>query len=203
MNLKRVSVSILILVMFTSSVAFAGEVRGILGLGFGAGGDTIDKFDISDGDSETIKANEGFAVYGGIKYEDEDLIAIKTTLGFKFESVAASNGEASFDRMPLDTLFLLKVNQHYLGGGLTYHTDVTYKCKLDGFLGCDFAADFEKALGYVIAYEYMATLPEKNMGVLLGARYNKLEYEFKPVGFPDFTIDASGFDFYLELLFKI
>lgn len=190
---------LLITVLMSSSV-FAGSVSGILGLGFGVGGDDIDSFYI-DGDSEHLKANEGLSIYGGIKYDYDDLLLIKTTLGVKFDTITASNGEANFDRIPLDLLWLLKINRHRLGGGLAYHTAVTYECRLDGFMGCDFEADFEDALGFVVAYEYIATLPEKKTGVSLGVRYAGMKYDYEPSNFPGFTIDASGFDFTMELFF--
>ena len=202
-SLKQLFVFFWLLAMSVSQVVFGEGLGGFIGFGYGNGGDSIGKFNVSTGDSETLRANEGLAFYGGLRYEADDLFAVKSSLGFKFDSISADNGDAYFDRTIFETLLFLKVNQHYLGGGFTYHSDVTFECDLDGFFGCDFTADLENTLGYVIAYEYLVQSSLKKAGFILGARYNDLEYEYKEFGFEKMIFDASGFDIYAEMIFKL
>ncbi len=174
----------------------AQELDVIVGLGYDFGGEKLGTVIFEDGKKEDIKSHEGLLIYAGVDYGIMEDLIVRGTLGYKFDSVTASNGEAEFKRIPIEVLFAKLIGPHRLGGGLAYHTSVEYSCKIDNV--CDFTNSYKDALGYVVQYEYQVSPPEEKLGMLLGVRYTSVDY--KPTSFGS-SFGGSGIGINFSVLF--
>lgn len=109
----------------------------------------------------------------GIGY-DFDLNAAKTLrlrtgINYKFDSVDASNGEADFDRWPLDVLLISRQGNFSLGAGITYHLSPSYEASVNGV---STSIDFDDSLGFLLQAGYL--MSER---LEIGARVTLIDYE--------------------------
>ena len=78
----------------------------------------------TNGDTEKVKAYEGFYLGGGLAILDSDRsMEYQVTLAYKFALIDASNGDVEWTRIPLEALAFYRFPRVRLGGGLTYHID--------------------------------------------------------------------------------
>lgn len=149
--------------------AHAGELQGLAKTGLDFGGDELQTVTFVDGSTESIKANEGFYLAGGIGYVSSDLtVESQLTLGWKYTSITGSNGDLSFTRYPLEALAFYAGESFRLGGGLTYHLNP----KLDGGgVLAGMGRDLDNALGLLAQVDYRL-----GDSLAVGARYTFLEY---------------------------
>lgn len=173
--------------LLASAPAHAGDFRGLFKAGFDFGGDTLETVTFRDGTTETIKANEGFYVAGGVAYIPETLnLETELTVGWKYTGVTASNGELRFTRYPLEALVFYPWEFMRFGGGLTYHINPTLE--RDGaVVGSD--EKYDNAVGLVGQVDYRLS-----DNVTLGVRYTMLEYSRAggDKGADGFGINVSG-----------
>ncbi|MCW8856673.1 MAG: hypothetical protein OQJ95_04865 [Kangiella sp.] len=145
------------------------EISGILGGGISFGGETlVDNIRFSDGSSDEVKTGEGFWLDFGFRAHFQDW-ALKSTLGYKSGGVFASNGDATFSRLPLTMIASLDNNGHLFGAGFTYELNPELELDLPGLYG---TAEFENALGLVLEYE-------NNYDTWgWGVRYTHIDYDY-------------------------
>ncbi|MDO6705397.1 outer membrane beta-barrel protein [Photobacterium sp. 1_MG-2023] len=180
-----------------SAQSFA-EVDFIIGAGYDIGGDTMTTAYYTDGSSTKVKSAEGLSLFGGIDYFLQDSLKLRGTIGYKFSSASASNGEMTFSRIPVDLLLLRGYQRHQIGAGATYHTGVEFECDVSGYYGgCDGTVDFKDSFGFLVHYEYRVPL-ENNNAFVIGARYTHIDYEVKDF---DVEFDGSGFGVNLGFTF--
>jgi hypothetical protein len=135
----------------------------------------------------------------GIGY-DFDLNAEKTLrlragINYKFDSVDADNGEADFDRWPLDILVISRQGNFALGAGITYHLSPTFEATINGSTS---RVDFDDSLGFLLQAGYLVA--ER---VELGARVTLIEYEsdsllVTPGGSITNKVDGDSFGLYVS-----
>jgi hypothetical protein len=156
------------------SLAHAADIRALLKAGFDVGGDTMVTAVFTNGETETIRANEGFYFGGGAAIIDAaSNMEYHLSVGYKVAAVNASNGDLEWSRFPLEALAFYRFPQVRVGGGLAYHMNP----KLDGsgvVGGLD--VRFKNALGAIVQADWRIT--EK---IAAGARYTILEYDAKGV----------------------
>jgi hypothetical protein len=117
---------------------------------------------------------------------------LRFTIGYKFDSIEASNGDADISRFPLELVYYRLINErHALGAGLVYELSPEFDISIDG-LGSD-SVDFVDASGYVIYYGYVTSF-----GLEYGGRYTLIDYKSDSLG----TTDANNFGFYVKMLFQ-
>ncbi|BAV35004.1 hypothetical protein SCL_2727 [Sulfuricaulis limicola] len=109
----------------------------------------------------------------GIGY-DFDLNADKSLrlragINYKFDNVNATNGDATFDRWPLDLILISRQGNISLGAGLTYHLSPTFEATVNGSTS---RVDFNDSMGFLLQAGYMVA--ER---IELGARVTLIEYE--------------------------
>lgn len=164
-------------VAMAHSGAFGGQPvdapKFVLSAGFHFGGDDLATVEYDDGSDDDLEAGGGIYLGAGIEFPMAPNMALRTSVGYQFDSVSARNGDADFDRVPWDAMVLLGAAPHRLGFGLTYHTDVQYDFHDD--LGRDVDADFDDALGLVLAYEL-----ELSPVFSISFKYTDIEYEEVP-----------------------
>ena len=150
----------------------AADFRPILKGGFDLGGDTMVSVVFTNGETSTIKANEGFYLGGGLAViDDARNLEYHLTLAYKIAVMSAENGDLEFTRVPLEALVFYRFPKVRVGGGLTYHLNP----ELEGS-GVASAVDvkFKNALGFVLQADYLIW-----RGLAAGVRYTFLEYEAK------------------------
>ncbi|MGH8692329.1 MAG: outer membrane beta-barrel protein [Burkholderiales bacterium] len=152
--------------------AHAFEVRPLLKAGFDFGGDTITTAVFTNGDTETIKANEGLYVGGGAAIiNDAKDMEFHVTLAYKFALINADNGDIEWTRWPIEALAFYRWSRVRAGGGLAYHVNP----QLDGSgVASNIDVKFKDAFGLVLQVDWRIT--EK---IALGGRYTALKYEAK------------------------
>ncbi|MGF1713242.1 hypothetical protein L4C37_22110, partial [Vibrio kagoshimensis] len=89
MTIKVVPQAVLLGLLISSS-AYSKDLSGVLGIGYGFGGDELFQGIYSSGESDEINANEGFSFFGGIDYQFSNQFSTRGTVGYKSESIEAS-----------------------------------------------------------------------------------------------------------------
>lgn len=149
------------------------DISGILGGGLSFGGETlVDDIRFYDGSSDEVKTGEGLWIDFGFRASFEGW-ALKNTIGYKSGGVFASNGDATFSRMPLTVVASLDNNGHLFGAGFTYELNPELELDLPGLYG---TAEFENALGLVLEYE------NNHDNWAWGVRYTHIDYDYDPTG---------------------
>ena len=164
------------LAAFAVSVAAqAADVRPFVKAGLDFGGDTLVTAIFVGGETETIKANEGLYLGGGVSVQDvAPNVDVEISLAYKFTMIDASNGDIDWTMMPLEGLVFYRVDKWRFGGGLAYHLNP--KLKGSGVVG-GLNDKYDDALGFVLQADYLIN---RNMAV--GARYTNVKYELESGG---------------------
>jgi hypothetical protein len=153
-------------------VTHAADISPLLKAGFDLGGDTMVTAVFTNGDTETIKANEGFYLGGGVALIDAARnVEVHLSLAYKFAAVDARNGDIEWTRFPLEALAFYRFPRVRVGGGLAYH--MSPKLEGSGVVG-GLDVKFKNALGAILQTDWRIT--EK---IAAGARYTILEYDAK------------------------
>ncbi|MCB0378099.1 MAG: hypothetical protein KDD33_06370 [Bdellovibrionales bacterium] len=189
-------------IIFLPTSVFAAPIRPLLGLGLGFGGDSVVKAYYQNGTESEIKAGDGVSFYGGavtrLWQQSEHLIDLQATLGYKFKSTkAATNGEFSFSKVPVDILGLYRHKQYKFRGGvgITYH--LGNKFSGTGVVS-NYTADVDNALGFVLQGDYLLGFLE-NMAI--GLRFESIKYTFKAPSFPAQDLKGDNIGFYFQYVF--
>jgi hypothetical protein len=150
--------------------AQAAEIRPLIKAGFDVGGDTMVSVVFTNGDTEKVRANEGFYLGAGATILDEARnMEYHVTLAYKFALVDADNGDIEWSRIPLEALVFYRFPRARVGGGLTYH--INPKLEGSGVVG-GLDIEFKNALGLVLQADWLITRK-----IALGGRFTFLEYD--------------------------
>jgi hypothetical protein len=153
-----------------STALHAAEVRPLFKGGFDFGGDTIVTAVFVGGETESIKANEGFYIGGGVSILNATRdIEMELSIAYKWALIDAENGDIDWTRVPLEALVFYRFPNVRLGGGLTLHLDP--KLRGSGVVG-GLSVDFDDALGVVLQADYL--FGDK---VSIGVRYTNIKYD--------------------------
>ncbi len=152
-------------------------------VGFELGGDTLARTSLED-----LDAGGGFKFALGWQqfiggFEDVGFIF---SLGYLFDYVTASNGEAESDAFVLELVYFRDFGPHRIGIGGSYHLNPDYEDDIDGF--APLKINFDDATGVLARYSYRFA-----ESVEIGVRYTVMDYEFNGQ-----SIDAGGFGFFLS-----
>jgi hypothetical protein len=136
--IKTVVVTISLMASTSLCLAAApkGErpVRFVLTGGLTAGGDTIAKVKYSNGDSVNIKGGGLVQLGAGLQYKPANKpFSLLATLNYHVDNATAKNGDARFDRMPLEVLGFYHLNDSWrIGGGWRHTMNPKFKADFDG-----------------------------------------------------------------------
>ena len=161
--------AILALLASAPAGTWAAEARPVLVAGYDTGGDDIQKVTFGGGTPDSIRANEGLYLGGGVSLlSGAGNVEFLGTLSYKYQAIHASNGDITWTRFPLDALLFYRWRSFRAGGGATYV--IRPRLKGSGEVS-DIDTAFGDALGAVLQADYL-------MGrVSLGLRYTILEYK--------------------------
>ncbi len=173
----------------SAGAAKAVDTHGMMKVGIDFGGNNVFSIGTSTGDTDTIKANEGFYIGGGVALLNADkTITTEISLSWKYASRTATNGDATWTSYPLDALVFYNMQQVRFGGGLTYHLNP--KLKATG-VASNLSADYDNALGYVVEADYRL---DRNMS--LGVRLTSIKYSLEnSANSPKVKGDGAGIAF--------
>lgn len=166
------------------------ETKGILGGGIAFGGDKVDEIQFNDGEADSIRAGSGLWFDLGFRTQFAHW-AVKGTIGYKTDTVSASNGDASFSRYPLTLIASYNNDNNSFGAGFTHELSPEYDIDF-GFI--NESADFKDATGLVLEYE-------RNQGAWgWGIRYTIIDYDLDEPGL-DFSFDGNNIGFFANWYF--
>ena len=127
--------------------AQAVEFRGVVGVGFDIGGDTLMSGSYTDGSSWEVRANQGLIFNGGMVMVTGNF-ETQATVGYKFGGPTAKNGSITFDVVPVELIEFYRAGNVRMGLGLSYHSSPKLKVDVSGSLvNGDYK--FKDAMGYV------------------------------------------------------
>jgi hypothetical protein len=145
-------------------------VRFILNAAVSDGGDDLLKVSFRNADSEKIKAGGLLLFGGGVLFTPSaGPLSVQLTANYFFDSITAKNGDASFDRLPIELLAFGNFDRHRIGAGATLHLSPELEMDFDetGKL----TQKFDDALGFVVQYEY-----KFSDQVFAGVRFTSIDY---------------------------
>lgn len=129
---------------------YPGTTRMVVDAGLTLGGDKLVTIQFTNGDTRSIYAGNGIVADFGVQHNFEDSNwSLKTTVGFDYTGVTASNATVSFIRYPVDVLVLYNMGSQHVGFGLTEH--LSPELDLDG-LGPN--VNFNSATGVILQYQW-------------------------------------------------
>jgi hypothetical protein len=135
------------------AVSHSAEVRPALVAGYDTGGDKIVNVTFTNGQTDSIRANEGLYVGAGVSVlNDEKNIEFLGTVNYKFASIHASNGDIDWTRVPLDALLFYRMEKFRVGAGLTYV--MSPKLSGSGVAG-GVNTKVDDALGFLVQADYL------------------------------------------------
>jgi hypothetical protein len=136
-----------------AAVSQAAEVRPVFVAGYDTGGDKIVNAQFTNGASDSIQANEGLYVGGGISVLNEDKnIEFQGTASYKYASIHADNGDITWTSIPLDALLFYRMRSFRVGGGLTFV--MSPKLKGSGVAG-GLNTNVDNAVGVILQADYL------------------------------------------------
>ncbi len=149
--------------------AHAVDIRPVLVVGIDTGGDKIVTVTFTNGDTKSIRANEGLFIGGGFSaLNDDKTIEFQGTVNYKYASITADNGDVTWTRIPIDALLFYRWEKFRLGGGVTYH--ISPSLKGSGAAG-NVNVDVDNAVGAIVQGDLVFGK------FFIGGRYTFLSYK--------------------------
>ena len=137
----------------TAAVSQAAEVRPVFVAGYDTGGDKIVNVTFTNGESDSIRGNEGLYVGGGISVLNDDKnIEFQGTANYKYAAIHADNGDVTWTSIPLDALLFYRMQSFRVGGGLTFV--MSPKLKGSGVAG-GVNTTVDNAVGLILQVDYL------------------------------------------------
>lgn len=180
MNCKRLMISVMAL---TALVALPSQatVKPYFNFGLTFGGDDLISF-VTTGGTDTIKAGElAYMTAGAVIPFENSSLEMQVGGGYAFSNKTYTNGDASFNRIPIELLLMTQQDKMRFGGGIAYHIDPSLSCDIPA-IGCTGDVSFDNSLGYILEGDWIFS-DINNSRMMLGLRYTSIEYE---------TVDGSN-----------
>jgi hypothetical protein len=108
-------------------------VRFVLTGGLTAGGDTIAKVRYNNGDTSNIKGGGLVQLGLGLQiHPTAKPFSVLATINYHVDNATAKNGDARFDRVPLELLGFYHLNNYWrIGGGWRHTMNAKFKADFD------------------------------------------------------------------------
>jgi hypothetical protein len=158
----------------------ARPVSFIFGMGFDRGSEELAKVELSDGSTQTLRANEGFYFEAGLAFlrvpvSPASTLETAATIGWKGWNVGADNGSINYRAFPLEVVERITYEQVRLGLGLSFL--LSPKLSTDGVLSEYEFKELKNSLGVVLQADWIGKRVPGGFGFFLGGRFvwQKLE----------------------------
>jgi hypothetical protein len=147
-------------------------LRFMVGIGLTAGGDNVATANYTDGSTNNISAGTGIQLMTGVDYRLNQSVSFQATVGYRGRFALGSNGNASFDRYPIELLGYYNLNEKWrLGGGIQYIHNPSLNAS--GALAY-LSEDFKSTTGIVLETEYFP-MPH------LGIKFRAVKENYTPI----------------------
>jgi len=160
------------------STAQAVEIKGVAGLGFDLGGETLVSGSYTDGTTYSVKANQGFVLNGGVVIVT-GAFETQTTVGYKFSGPQASNGSITLSTVPIELMEFYRTNNLRMGLGIVYQNTPKLVINVPGS-AANGTYNFDSALGTVAQIGWA---PEK-LPISIDLRYTAIKYKQSTIANP-------------------
>ncbi|NOZ90316.1 MAG: hypothetical protein GXO60_03415 [Epsilonproteobacteria bacterium] len=162
---------LLILPIFLT-LSFGDLIKPVIEISLESGGDELVTIDHDYDSDYTIDAGDGLNLAMGMSIDNpEKNFETQLTVGYKFDSDSASNGDITWSMIPITALGFFKIPNWKFGGGLTYHLSPELKSTFDNYR---FTDEFNNALGAIVQIQY-----EPTGFFAIGLKGTFIEYELK------------------------
>jgi hypothetical protein len=97
-------IAVVCLIMFSSSVMAQQKAQGFSFLAGGAlelGGDQVAKVYFTNGEDQSVNAGQGGSILVGLDYAFNDKFSLRSVLGYKYVTTAATNANITLTRFPM------------------------------------------------------------------------------------------------------
>ncbi|HEY8023338.1 MAG TPA: outer membrane beta-barrel protein [Burkholderiaceae bacterium] len=159
--MKKTVLALALPIIFASSAHAADVVepnplRFMVGIGLTGGGESIATVNYTDGSSSNVSSGSGVQLMMGLDYRINESFSVQGSVGYHGGfTPQASNGDASFDRYPIELLAYYHPDQHWrVGGGVRFVESP--KLKASG-AASDIGMDFKNTTGAIVEVEYFFT----------------------------------------------
>ena len=143
------------------AISGAAEIRPVFVAGYDTGGDKLATVTFSNGDTQSIRANEGLYAGGGISVLNDDKnLEFLGTINVKYAAVHADNEDITWTRVPIDALLFYRTQSFRFGGGLTFQ--LSPKLKASGQVA-NSNVNVDNAVGLLLQGDYL--LGKVNIGL--------------------------------------
>jgi len=167
------------------SVTSIARADVLLEAGLHFGGDELASATFTSGSTASIDAGGFISLSIGNAFDISDNLEGRITLGWKFDTIDATNGSVDWQRFPLNALLLYKHNDWRFGGGLTYHINPELTSS-----GAASEPDvkFDDALGFMGEIDYFFSPT-----AYVGAQFTVIEYDTIPnTQVNDVSVDGNS-----------
>lgn len=153
MNAKTLCVGAALALTFAAP-SFAEGLRPVIGMGLTGGGKTLLKVEMTDNSTQRISSGGLVHLFGGVEYRaPESQISFQANVGYHVDDIGASNGDASFSRVPFEVLgFWHTADNFRIGGGLRKATSAKFSSSGAAEVG-DF--NMRTSIGFILQGEYL------------------------------------------------
>jgi len=162
--------------MALSGSAFAQSVPNplhfMVGVGLTAGGQNVATASYTNGSTNNISAGTGAQLMTGLDYRLNTDVSFQATVGYRARFAVGSNGNASFNRYPIDLLAYYNVDPKWrIGAGVEYirHPSLSASGAIS-YLN----EDFKNTTGFILETEYF---PTPNLGI----KFRAVKESYTPV----------------------
>jgi len=132
----------------------ADGFKPLLGVSLTGGGKTLLSVEMENGDTQRVSSGGLVHLFGGFEFRAPDSpLTFQANVGYHVDDIGASNGDASFSRVPLELLAFWNTADNFrLGGGVRKATGAKFRSSGAADVG-DF--NMRTSVGFVLQAEYL------------------------------------------------
>lgn len=167
---KNVRNLLFILFSLTTVNAFAfdyNQKQQFFAFGISFGGEELARTS-----NETLEAGGGLSMLYGFNIIGRGNFHYQVSIGFERDTISASNGNGSFEKITSDFIILKKYGKTRFGAGLSFHFNPTFESNSQG---SDISNEMPDTIGVITQFDIIT---KKNF--TFGLQYEFIEY--KPEG---------------------
>jgi len=154
------------------TLSYADFIKPVIEVSFEGGGDELVTIDHDYENDYIIDAGDGLNLAMGMSINNPvKHFETQLTVGYKFDTNSASNGDVTWSMIPITAIGFFKIPDWRFGGGLTYHISPELRSTFDNNR---FTDEFNNALGAIIQIQY-----EPTSFLAIGLKGTFIEYELK------------------------
>lgn len=153
MNTKTLVAGAALALTALASQAQDSGFKPVIGMALTGGGKTLLSVEMDDGSTQRMSSGGVIQLWGGFEFRAPDSpLTIQANVGYHVDGIGASNGDASFSRVPFELLAFWNTDDKFrIGGGVRKATSARFSSS-----GATDVGDFNMRtnVGFVLQGEY-------------------------------------------------